>query len=300
MAIKLNLSLSQRLLLGLIAILSLSYLTLGCSGSHSKKTDWAEEGLKGKVKAYEEEAYLINEDSPTLEKGERAFGAYNLNLIFNKKGFIEKKMRFKTDGSSSDLRVYYYDSKGHKIKVKKESHSKSFGNYFGQWLYQYDKKGNNIEETYYEPTNRLRSKILSWYDNKGNKIETKSYDANDSINSHWLYEFDNKGQIVKATWYKGEKELFSRWDYVFNDKGLEVERHLELFDSKGAPYKRVHYEYDDHNNKTEEFFYNEADSLILRLSHQYQYDSIGNWVQSIQSENEVPKYLIERKYEYFE
>lgn len=91
----------------------------------------------------------------------------------------------------------------------------------------------------------------------------------DNFVSNSLYIFNDKGNRIEENRYNSDGELLTKATYKYDDKGNIVEMHEEI----GS----------DHSNKFAE----------------YEYDKQGNWTRLIYYENRIPKYWIEREFEYF-
>lgn len=57
--------------------------------------------------------------------------------------------------------------------------------------------------------------------------------------------------------------------------------------------------YDEKGNQIESNSYNSDGSLDSKWTYKYEFDKQGNWVKRIDFEDGIPKFLLEREYEYY-
>lgn len=146
---KINYKHYNKLLWGVITILALN----SCS-NQTKKNDWTEDNLKGKVQSYTEFSYKAEERFGNIEKGikKREYG-YDIQFKYDDKGNKIEKNEYNSDGSLNNKHVYKYDEKGNNIEINSYS---SDGNLQNKWTYKYDEKYNKVEYNIYNSDGRLQ------------------------------------------------------------------------------------------------------------------------------------------------
>ena len=57
--------------------------------------------------------------------------------------------------------------------------------------------------------------------------------------------------------------------------------------------------YDEKGNKIESNRYNSDGSLYIKWTYKYEFDKQGNWIKRIDFKDEIPEFILEREYEYY-
>ena len=99
---------------------------------------------------------------------------------------------------------------------------------------------------------------------------------------------------------KGERERqFFYFDIqkIYNENGNVIEENK--YKSDGRLAFKYTYHYDEKGNRVEKNRYGSDGKLYWRETFEYEYDSRGNWVKRIDFEDDKPKYILVREYEYF-
>ena len=290
---------------------------------------------KGKVRSYTEKKYKAVERDGHIENGEqldwsnerhqydnagnetewisydsedniRSITKYTRNKDGNK---VETKT-YDADGSLKEKWVYEYDEKGNETEIERYNPD---GSLKDKWVYEYDEKGNETEIKRYNPEGRLTEKTVYEYNERGKtfKVLYYEYDEADQSNLEFLYGLGNDG-LVKwdaYLWDETEKhviavkrhnpvgKLESMWTRKYDKKGNCIE--FCFYNSDETLYSRETYKYDKKGNLVEEDEkYNEKFKTHKR-TYRYEYDRKGNWTKKIELKDGVPKFVWERKYEYY-
>src|SRR5690554_1197246 len=140
--------------------------------------------------------------------------------------------------------------------------------------------------------------IQTKYNEKGNQIETNWYNSDGSLNSKIIYKYDEKGNQIEQNEYNSDGSLNSKIIYKYDEKGNQIEQNG--YNSDGSLYSKIIYKYDEKRNKIEENLYNSDGSLDRKLTSNYEYDKQGNWIKRIDYTDEIPKFILEREYEYYD
>ena len=101
--------------------------------------------------------------------------------------------------------------------------------------------------------------------------------------------------LVKTGWeddgLKGKVKFFTESPYGAEDRFGEIQK-TNLSSKKT-------YKYDDKGNEIEVCSY-ESGILFMTEIYEYKFDQYGNWIKKSSFENQIPKNIYERKYEYYE
>ena len=135
------------------------------------------------------------------------------------------------------------------------------------WITTFDEEGQKVEFNKYNPDGSLYYTSTYIYDENGNVIE-----ENRSSGSKEIYEYDDKGNRVGDIQYKADGSLRSTSVYKYDEKGNLTER--KVFSSDGRPW--------------------------ISQSQAYTFDEVGNWIEQITINDEVPFLIKERTIEYFD
>ena len=97
-----------------------------------------------------------------------------------------------------------------------------------KYIYEYDDKGNKIEENIYKSDGSLDYKDTYEYDNKGNKIEFNEYDSDGSLLWKFRLEYDNIGNIIESIEYDSDGIVESEGSFEFEyDENLNWVKKIE-------------------------------------------------------------------------
>jgi len=247
-------------------ILFLALFVQSCS-KEKFKNDWTIENLKGKVKSYSEFSYKAEERFGNIEKGtrKRIFLEYDNQNKFDENGNMIESNKYYSDGRLERREIYKFDEIGNKIE---NNWYNSVGSLELRETYKYDKMRNMIESNWYYSNGRLGNRSTYKYDEKGNNIEINWYNPDGSL-SYWKTDkYNEKGNRIESNWYTSDSSLYRR--VIYDEKGNEIEK------------------------------YNSDGILKSKWTFKYEFDKQGNWVKRIDFEDSIPKFLLEREYEYYE
>ena len=247
-----------------------------------KKTGWVEDGLKGEVKE------IVRRD-------------YDIVTGFT----IEDSGKILTNTS-----ITKYDAKGFKIEMDKYN---SDGDLTTKTIFNYDEKGNMIEEASCEAANLEAFSIglyssylyrnLFTYNDKGHLIKDESRDDCEELATY--YKYDDNGTLLESACYRIHYAYltFSRTDnleyktiYKYDDKGNQIE--WAEYKADGALRAKHTFSYDENGNKVESSDYNESGAFGKK--HIYKYDVKGNRSEdSTYNKNAVLTRIIISTYTYY-
>ncbi|MCK9414889.1 MAG: hypothetical protein M0Q53_21525 [Prolixibacteraceae bacterium] len=115
----------------------------------------------------------------------------------------------------------------------------------------------------------------------------------------FLSEFSYEAKERFGKIEKGNRIRSNDFDFQikYDDQGNRIE--VNEYNSDGSIYGRCTYKYNEKGNRIEENEYDTDDSLSSKYTYKYEYDTYGNWVKRIAFEDEIPRYILEREYEYY-
>ena len=213
---------------------------------------------------------------------------------------IEYTHYYALDGKMTRRYTYKYDKRGNRIKV---IHYYSDGTKGMKNTYKYNKKGNIIEEHWLNPKT-YDTKITYKLDDKGNRIEAN---LNGKLKWKWTYKYDEKGNIIEKIKYNSNDSLIDIDTYKFDEQNHKIEstkhypyskrklifNYITKFDNNGNPFKKIFYTSHSWNVSQSQ------GRLRWKKTYEYEFDNKGNWTQMIVFVDGVPKYIYERKIEYY-
>jgi len=286
--------------------------------------DWEKDKLHGEVKSYSEFTFKAEDRFGKVEKGKRESkhngefhkhykydktgnkieeNYYTLNgklkskitLKYNKKGSISQSKSYKSDGSIESKEDYKYDENANKIETL---YSKPGVGIISKWMYFYNDDGNVIKRSHYR-LGILESKTTYIYSNIGYSSYLLKYNTEGKIIERYDVVYDKDGKIIEVNssttdWGGSYKNIFS-----YNEIGnltLEVVNYY----SDGQPNYAFSYKYDDKNNVVKKITKNTNTNKEFIETYSYKYDKQGNWIERIEFEGEIPKFILEREFNYYE
>lgn len=239
----------------------------------------------------------------------------------------------KTKPSSSDWQRLNLKSKVMQLQewsynsyqaFTKKQHKSQQTNFFSE-------KGMLTKTVFYENSNRL---IWTYYTYKPDSVWVrKTLQVNGGMEqnqNYWLYELNENGQQEVLTSLLLDSSIFHKITLQFNEKQLPVkmvytekrnptsvpcEIHKE-YNEQGQVIKELIYVYDKANQQCHPtpsqstYTYNEQGDILREnityyngsqnsYSYQYQYDSLGNWINCLHYEGDQVIEVTRREFTYF-
>lgn len=213
------------------------------------KTDWSKKNLKGKVKIIK--MFSVNTLTITYHYNQNGY------IASTEAGNIQSKYHYNHNHLLTDIETEYFQN-GSKVK----------------WVlsrYQYDQKGNQVEEKTFGIDGVLSSKTLNTFDSNNRLIEAKTFGANDIL--LMVSNFDTQGIRTTTTTYDMNGQVISTSE-IKNDDNGNIVYIKTLSNVNGIRNENI-------------------------VTYTYQYDTQGNWIRQTQNSNGIEVIIIKREITYY-
>lgn len=279
----------------IITVLTLIILLSACGGWRKERgTHLKILGLKGRVKSVKYSSYDAELKFGETKKGIRnSSGQDNRYYYFNEEGIKIEDGEYDSYNQIQRKRLYRYNDSGKLIEVRNFNSKDEFT---GKTIYRIDIKGNLIETSDFNSEGKLMGKIVYIRDDKGNAIETNSYDSMGILNSKFKFEYDRKGRVLESIYYGPGGELEEETYIKYDSKGRETE--VKVITEGSVIIKNFKYENKEKDDLTAMIKF-ENYLIMSKTIYKYKYDENGNWIEKISIEDEKPKIIQEREFEYY-
>jgi len=210
-------------------------------------------------------------------------GYFQEYVQYDSKGNIERKGINTLDNNGNVLKTYEYDLNGNLIN---ENH------------YKYDLNNNRILDSVIEHNDSRTYKHIYSYDKKDRMIEhVLFYGMYNRKESQWFFKYDENDNCIEETSYSYDS-FFSKKAFKF-DKNNNKTEEVEYYSEEKIKYKK-NWTYDDNENLIKEAWFSSENDKGGQYTYEYEFDTKQNWIKQIKYFNHVPKFIIERKIEYWE
>ncbi len=211
-------------------------------------------------------------------------------VIRAEKGFPEEKTTYNGQNLVSDRIEYLYDNDT--IIIAENLYlNKEIVQYRNLIEYKDKKKS---AETKSDINGKTISRITYEYD--GDKLVSKiNYNDKNEVDYYEKFEYDAKGNMtMRASYTPFDGEMHDEYEYDSNNnktswtiyKGDKIEM-------------RALYTFDKYNNMTSYKITDINDKLVDGKSYSYTYDKQGNWIKKTTFVNNKPRFVLERKINYY-
>ena len=284
-----------------LVLLLACFLLLSFNGEIKKKSDLADQDIKGKVKCITETTYQYKRPKYDL-KGDSIW--WRDITYYNTAGNYEYRELY-YGKVLSNKNKYIYDEHNNlthewdltipRVDTLKPGDSIIGNNYI--YSYKYDAKGNVLFET---------SSVYAWLSDgtKRTKYEMKYDDARNMTEQKWYYTPDSSLQNTFTFKYDGDGNMTQENCYDKKGQLTYIERHQ--YDSKGhLTYQMIYNNHDSLLRKEEGVHYdNNGNNIGNYPSEWYEYPNVdekGNWLTMYLRDNisKIPRERHERTIEYY-
>ncbi len=108
---------------------------------------------------------------------------------------------------------------------------------------------------------------------------------------------DKSGEISKGD-RKREYNYAGDFWTKYDDKGNRIE--YNRYKSDGILDYRHTYKYDNEDNPIEKNLFKPDGSLFYTDTYKYDYDNKKNWIKRIEFRDDIPRFILVRKIEYYD
>lgn len=247
--------------------------------SYSLSDDFSTYSYDNMVNTYNSKGLLI-----AYETADTSNDSYKCHLKYDNKGrLIEEKNTGLEDTEWYNLTEYAYDKNGFLAKKKVRRVEERLRE---MWLYENDKFGNIVQETYYSPNFKIAIKKYT-YDKAGNPVEIiytvrrLTYEEEETI--YYNRKLSKEDEDLAKLLDEERPKVSRRKTTKTYDERNNCTKKL-VYENK-ALVESTSYVYDEYNNairfaekKVEEDGFVAYDFVF---DYQYEYDSEGNWLRKM-------------------
>jgi hypothetical protein len=194
---------------------------------------------------------------------------------YDENGLLVERYSYYSNGEEFAGDFYFYDTLGNRVKIKEKEYP-GFNSYCWRY-YSYDQNHNITELRFINPkggmdlTETLINRHGYSYDKKGNQIEDKWYNSDHSLHSVRTNNYNSKNLKIESTLFLvSENKIVNKEEFKYNEKNDIVESNNTYVDENTYNTK-YEYKYDERNNWIEkiEFSNGEADRITERIFTYY-------------------------------
>ncbi len=253
----------------ILSLLMAGSLFIGCKHDIIVN-DWTRMKLSGYVMTIKENSFKAIDTLGKITPGERMSPSWRRDsyIVFNRAGNKVEENFYRIDGNMWSKSVFSYDQNRKKIEEIVYRADRAL------WytkITRFDNAGHIVEEEMFKPDNSLGAKMAFVYDESGNKIEERRYTGDGKLSVRSIFRYDKNRNKVE--------------EIMYNSEGGQIVRWVSKYDAKGR--------------QIEEDYYNAKNLLEAKENYHFEYDSKGNWIEQIISEQNIPKYIIQREIVYY-
>lgn len=271
-------------------LIILTAIGTSCSEMDNNNNDWKKLNLKNKVKSISEQNYEAIEENGNIFKGNKSSNSeLDIEVQFNKNGFLTQKTMFDINGKMLNHYKYEYNDKNLLEKTTKYTPTENIDKVY---VHLYNKE--NMLETEITYTALGNTEYTDKYIYQNNLLlSQETYTANGNLYCKWEYQYNKNGKKTKADWHINNTLI--QTSYRYNDKDELIEQEELNQDQIKTRWK---YEYDNYGNISKEICIFSDNSEGIK-KYEYVYDEHKNWTKKITFDNEFPSFITERTINYY-
>jgi len=142
-------------------------------------------------------------------------------------------------------------------------------------MYDYNKHGDMISDSDYNPDGLLKEKNVFSYDKKGRVISGSSYEGAELLTSRFNYKHSKDKRTIEFLKYNADGKLDYTLLYTYNgDFDKQDYESVVKYDAEGTVQMKVEKKYNTSGNVTHKLIYDKEG--VLNYSFEYLYDGNGN------------------------
>lgn len=262
-------------------------------------------GLKGRVKSISEHCYIAKQKA-----GKTAKGKLDYEVLWKYDSLGNELLKSEYDytgfyaGDTINLtHCYKYNAHGKITEMyddpsfNEDGGIKEDNGFATKSVNKYNEKGELIEVyDYGSEITRLDFKTIYKYNGKGNMIEEDDYEKGKIFVEKILYDYDDKRNIINITSCHPVDSVSGISAFKYDSAGNEIADSI-VYGNGG--FGRFTKKFDNEGNQIEMKMYTERSKSPRISRYTYEYDKTGNWVKEVNFEKGKPKYITERKIEYY-
>jgi hypothetical protein len=259
-------------------------------------TDLQKHEIREKVKSMRIVTFLAKDN---FGKAIKESFSGDIYYQFNDNGFISEETHYYYDGQM-DTHIVYKRDDNMRILELNENTTVRYCN--PRTVFNYDNRGNNIEQTVYEVDGTIAWKTMFNYDANNNLIEEGMYDNDGTLMDKSVYTYDKTNQLTGFKKYGDSFELLSAATYKYFE-AKNTKKNSELgkireevsYDSHEVVEYTKSYKYNDLGLVTEETTVSPG-SETNRMTYEYEYNSNKDWIRKVTFFNSIPTVIEERQF----
>ena len=250
-------------------------------------TDWAKLDLKSRVKSVTEEQCRLTTGPKEIKNCK-----IKLSTVFNSEGYKVEEQMWEYN-QLIDRNIFMYDEKNVLLKMESVSGKTKI-----TYLFEYDERGNRIEEKISTGDSQPDSRYTYQYDKEGRKIQMEGYNMKTGGNRfiRETFTYDNFGNVIKATSENPSSNWLTESSYIYDQRKRLVQKTSHTnYEKLGKYLTTIRYTYDSNDNvvREDEVHNGRKSKTTITL------DKAGNWVKRIETESRSTFLTKERLIEYF-
>jgi hypothetical protein len=140
--------------------------------------------------------------------------------------------------------VIYYDANGN---LRKSSYDKLVKSQTNRILFQYDQKGNKIEEKNFGTENKLISRRVNIFNENGNMTRSDLFDSKDTLLLRTNFKYDRSGNITEEMQENSRPGFGMVRTFNYDEKGNLLKETLSYGQSRTI-YTFNYFSYDKQGN----------------------------------------------------